>query len=262
MKSKVTNIISAALLVSFIACGNTDLVDEYEDDYSDDYSDERSIEDQIDLNKYSVSTEDRENTYKELKTLKEKLNNLENSILAPAQEDLDEYKDILANGKIKIIRILGSNSVVTQTDGGGNYYSFGLLTHEYGYGSDLSLRGSQFEAGFAGADYGFFTDLGDMKLSNVNTSTSGVKYASKYKVPVSEGAARREKSRFDDGIFKKGYEYNSNINIQNGNVYALRSIIFGEYDILVAFKVVRIDKSDNSVILLWKILKKYNTPDI
>ena len=48
--------------------------------------------------------------------------------------------------------------------GGGAFYSFSRLTHEYGGGSDLALDQGQFWVGFAGTDYGFFTNLGDVPL--------------------------------------------------------------------------------------------------
>jgi hypothetical protein len=43
------------------------------------------------------------------------------------------------------------------------------------------------------------------------------------------------------------------------NSYVLRSIDYARSDLLVAFRIVRQD-SDGSVVLLWKLLKKYPTP--
>jgi hypothetical protein len=43
--------------------------------------------------------------------------------------------------------------------------------------------------------------------------------------------------------------------------YLLRSIDYNATDILVAFKVVRKD-IDRSVIIVWKLLKKYPKPDL
>jgi hypothetical protein len=44
-----------------------------------------------------------------------------------------------------------------------------------------------------------------------------------------------------------------------GRTYALRSIVYEESDVLVAFRLLRQD-ADGSVVLLWKILKKYPKP--
>jgi hypothetical protein len=64
--------------------------------------------------------------------------------------------------------------------GGGAYYSFTRLTHEYGLGSDIELQPVptndfvappiaeyDFLTGFAGADYGFIVTLGNVPLEKV-----------------------------------------------------------------------------------------------
>ena len=45
------------------------------------------------------------------------------------------------------------------------------------------------------------------------------------------------------------------------STYLLRSINYRSSDVLVAFKVVRID-SDGSAVLLWKLLQKYPKPQL
>jgi hypothetical protein len=45
------------------------------------------------------------------------------------------------------------------------------------------------------------------------------------------------------------------------STYLLRSVNYNTSDLLVAFRVVRID-ADNSVIIAWKRLKKYSTPNL
>jgi hypothetical protein len=44
-----------------------------------------------------------------------------------------------------------------------------------------------------------------------------------------------------------------------GKTYALRPIVYGDTDVLVAFRVLRKD-ADDSVVLLWKVLKQYPKP--
>ena len=57
--------------------------------------------------------------------------------------------------------------------GGGAYYSFTRLTHEYGYWLATStwMQG-WLSTGFAGADYGILTTLGDVPLENITVGTS------------------------------------------------------------------------------------------
>ena len=45
------------------------------------------------------------------------------------------------------------------------------------------------------------------------------------------------------------------------NTYILRGIHYSDSDVLVAFRVVRKD-ADDSVIILWKLLKKYPKPEL
>jgi hypothetical protein len=46
-----------------------------------------------------------------------------------------------------------------------------------------------------------------------------------------------------------------------GATYILRSIDYSESDVLVAFRVVRRD-TDGSVIIAWKLLRKYAVPQL
>ena len=43
------------------------------------------------------------------------------------------------------------------------------------------------------------------------------------------------------------------------NTYVLRGIHYSDSDVLVAFRIVRKDL-DDSVVILWKLLKKYPKP--
>ena len=56
-----------------------------------------------------------------------------------------------------------------------------------------------------------------------------------------------------------GFTYTSSIAATAGMTYALRSLDYEFSDVLVAFHVVRQD-DDGSMILLWKMLKKFPAP--
>jgi len=90
--------------------------------------------------------------------------------------------------------------------GGGAYYSFSLLTHEYNYGSDLSLERGQFRVGFAGADYGFLTNLGDVSLESISLDTHEAKRLAAYARVRQEADARLEYRRFGQGTEIDGCE--------------------------------------------------------
>ena len=47
-----------------------------------------------------------------------------------------------------------------------------------------------------------------------------------------------------------------------GHTYLLRSVDYRMSDVLVAFRVVRKDEERGDVVLLWKILKRFHTPQL
>jgi hypothetical protein len=67
--------------------------------------------------------------------------------------------------------------------------------------------------------------------------------------------------RFGQGTELDGVQAKRTLPVKLNSTYLMRSMTFREADVLVAFKVVRID-SDGSVTLLWKLLKKYKVPNI
>lgn len=142
---------------------------------------------------------------------------------------------------------------------GGAYYSFVRLTHEYGYGSDLSLERGQFGVGFAGADYGFITNLGDVPLESISLDTPEAKRLAVYARARQESDARLEYRRFQKGAEIDGVTVKSSVTMQPNSTYLLRSINYDESDVLIAFKVMEID-SDGTPLILWKQLKRYSTP--
>ena len=144
---------------------------------------------------------------------------------------------------------------------GGAYYSFTRLTHEYGYGSDLSLERGLFGVGFAGADYGFITNLGDVPLESITLDTPEAKPLAAYAPPKQESDARSEQRRFKMGAELDGVTVKNRVPMQANSTYLLRAINYDQADVLVAFKVVEID-SEGTPLILWKRLKRYSTPPL
>ena len=144
---------------------------------------------------------------------------------------------------------------------GGAYYSFTRQTHEYGSGSDLSLEQGQFQVGFAGANYGFLTNLGDVPLESVTLNTPETKQLVAYARAKKEPDARREHRRFAQGADINGVTVKNRVPMQLNSTYLLRAVNYGNSDVLVAFRVVEID-SDGTPLILWKLLKKYSTPQL
>lgn len=192
----------------------------------------------------------------------DRLNNqirlLEKDVIAPSAKDLlQAQKD-----GFSVFRIMPREKYDGKLTirGGGAYYSFAQKTSEYGHGSDIELSRGNLSVGFAGADYGFIYDLGEIPLASVSEETVGAAFLLNYKPPTNEPEVRIEQRKAHeyevDGILYK----NSVPNIV-GHTYLLRSISFEDSDVLVAFNVRRID-TDGSLIIFWKSIKNFETPKL
>lgn len=210
-----------------------------------------------------AQTTDRARAAAEIESPREQLKAREAVLLAPSDEDRKTYAEFLASPDTGLIRLLprGKWDDKLSMRGGGAYYSFTRLTHEYGYGSDVELQQGQLTVGFAGADFGFMLDLGDMPLESVSEETEAVRYMASYKTPTAEPQARAAYRQFGahEGHTAGPWTYRSRLPAVVGHTYALRSVNYRETDVLVAFNVVRND-ADGSIVLLWKLLKKYPKP--
>lgn len=186
----------------------------------------------------------------------------ENLFLAPAPEDLAQFSAFLQQPYTGIMRLMPREQFdgVLYTRGGGAYYSFASLYHPYGFGSDLSLEQGRFLVGFAGANFGMLLALGDVALETVTTETPGVAYLTAFAPPLDEPGARVQQQRvrgFSDG----GFNYADRITATVGQTYIVRSVGYRSSDVLVGFRPFRRD-TDGSLLLQWKLLKRYPSPNL
>lgn len=198
----------------------------------------------------------REQTFQKMRELRGQLKTREKSALSPEAKDL-----ALARSQgLAAIRILpkGKYDNAISLRGGGAYYSFARNTHEYGRGSDISLEGGNLSVGFAGADFGFLKDLGEIRLQDVNEHTAEVSFLVNYRPPADELEVRSEQRRshhYDtDGLI-----FNRNLPAVAGHTYLLRSIVFDQSDLLVAFTIYR-KEPDGSFTIFWKPIERFEIP--
>jgi hypothetical protein len=200
----------------------------------------------------------------EIESLREQIKAREAVLLAPSNEDRKAYAELIAQGA-GLVRLLPREKWdgKLSTRGGGAYYSFTRLTHEYGYGSDISLEQDMLSVGFAGADFGFMVNLGDAPVETVTAETEAVRFMASYATPSNEPDARKAQRQFmHRPVFKDGeWTYQNRLPVSVGSTYALRSVNYEDSDVLVVFRVVRKD-ADGSVTLVWKILQKYSKPSL
>jgi hypothetical protein len=209
-----------------------------------------------------AQTQSREDILKELTAKRAELIRLEKALLLPSEEDQAAYADFLKQPDTGLIRLLPREDydckMISNVRGGGSYYSFTERTHEYG-GSDIGLEQGYLKTGFAGANYGMLTNLGDVPLEDVSLKTTAINTLALHNVATEEPQARIEQRRWSDGTIVDGATFKDRVPLKANSTYLLRAILYSSHDCLVAFRVVRID-SDGSAIILWKLLKKYPKP--
>src|SRR5215475_969135 len=89
-----------------------------------------------------AQSDDHSKTVKEVNSLGTELDEKEKALLSPSDKDLAKFAEFLKQPETGLIRILPRDLYDKRMTirGGGAYYSFALLTHEYGYGSDIGLE--------------------------------------------------------------------------------------------------------------------------
>lgn len=212
-----------------------------------------------------AQTQSREDLIKQVEAKRAEIALLEPKILAVADTDREEFANFLNQPETGIIRLLPRETYDANRGlaikGGGAFYSFALSTHEYGQGSDVMLEQGDFSGGFAGADYGMLLNLGDVQLDQVNPEHMAVRALLEYMPTSAEPDARNAQRALWQGMDLSGVVFKKRLPAKVSNTYLLRSVNFGGYDIAVAFRVTRKD-TDGSLILLFKVLKRFPKPDL
>ncbi len=197
---------------------------------------------------------------------------IKKGLLAPSIDDRIAFTTFLQDKNTGLIRLLprqGYDREAFLADkkrnlrGGGAYYSFAHLTHAYGFGSDIALEQGNLSVGFAGADYGMLTNIGDTPLELITLDDVRTQDIAAYRPPRAETEAREEYRRVNstEGLTFDGFLYRKSLPVQENSTYLLRSIAYGRSDVLVAFRLARKD-TDGSVIIAWKLLKQYPAPKL
>lgn len=211
----------------------------------------------------TAQTQSREDILKQIKAKRAELSVLEQKLLDVPDADRRANAVFLKEPNTGIIRLLPREKYdgkIMTLSGGGAYYSFTRATHEYGYGSDISLESGMLSVGFAGADYGMIFNIGDVPFNQVEEHRA-TRALFEYTPPTKEVDVRRDQREVYYGIERSGFNFKNRASVRLNNTYLLRSLSFERSDVAVAFRVVRED-SDGSIILVFKVLKKFPTPEL
>lgn len=197
------------------------------------------------------------------------LQRIEKQLLLPSEEDQLAYAEFLTQPDTGLIRLLPREIYDSYAHpekrlglrGGGSYYSFTERNQEYSNGTQIGLEQGSLSVCFAGANYGMVANLGDVSLDEVAFENSAVKFLVSYERAGNEPQARAEYQRFAAGATVNGTLYKTRLPAIVNNSYVLRGISYSNSDIVVAFRVVRKD-TDGSLIVAWRLLKKYSKPEL
>lgn len=211
------------------------------------------------LSSFAVAQEQtRAEKIEKITELRSQIGMLEKDIMMPDAKD----SALAAKLGVNVIRLLPREKYdgVLATRGGGSYYSFFSKSQAYGRGSDIGLERGYLSVGFAGADYGFMYDLGETPLGDVTKDSKEAFFLVGYKPPSFEPEVRKEQRKAWE-YDANGVIYKSRLSSIVGHTYLLRSISFGDSDILAAFTVTRKD-ADGSLIIFWKTIENFEKPTL
>ena len=212
----------------------------------------------------NTPTQDRAALLQEIESSEGKNTQLETAFLAPSPEDQAKYAEFLKTPGTGLCRLMPGDKYVKTlaVRGGGAYYSFLKLTHEYGYGSEIGLAGDgKLYTSFAGADLGLIASVGDIPLETVGMENPAATLLLTYHPPPVKEEAQAEYFRINSGIELGSYVFSRSALAQVNNTYVLRTVNYNDCDVITAVRVVGQD-ADGSITILWKILKELPKPTL
>ncbi|MGI8788692.1 MAG: hypothetical protein ACR2HG_13135 [Pyrinomonadaceae bacterium] len=200
----------------------------------------------------------REQKLQKIDDLNNQIKPLEEAVILPNAKDLEQAK----KQELDVLRLMPREKYDHKftIQGGGSYYSFTTKSHDYQKIAQIGLEQNNLKVGFAGADYGFIADLGEIALADVSKETPELNFLANYKPPVKMSEVRAEQRKAWN-YETNGFTYKSYLPSIVGHTYILRAISFDDADVLVAFKVYRKD-TDGSLIIFWKLIENFDVPRI
>ncbi len=208
-------------------------------------------------------------------------NSIEKKLLEPAAEDEHRFTQFLQQPDTGLIKLFppGRRRVVSVADlatgrrpGFGAYaslYSFSKAKHGnglHGYvdprrgWAELRLINGRFVTGFTGESLGVMVALGDVELDTVSPETYGVTGLTNILPPADYHEAASLSRRNRAGFALESFRYGRSLPAAANMTYVLRSTSNKRADVLVAFRVIRIDENGGFT-LIWRKLKVYPKPE-
>lgn len=220
------------------------------------------------LSAFSIcaQSQSREDLLREIAAKQAELSKLEKAFLLPSEEDRARYADFLRQPDTGLFRLMPrqihntpESRLIVTIPGGGAFYSFMERTNEYVNSTAIGIEQGKLATILAGANYSMLVSVGDVPLESVSSETNAAQVLAQHTPAEDEPHARIEQRKAMQGASIGGITYKDRLPVKVNSTYVLRSINYSTFDQIVAFRVVRID-NDDSVTIIWKLLKKYPTP--
>lgn len=208
-------------------------------------------------------------------------NSFERKLLEPSVEDEQQFAGFLQLPDTGLIRMYppGRRRVVSIADlasgrrpGFGMYaslYSFskerhgnglhGYVDPRLGWAEIRLLNNGRFVTGFTGEALGVLIALGDVPLESITPETYGVDGLNNITPPADYFEAATLSRRNRAGFALERFRYGSSLPVAEKMTYVLRSTSNKRADVLIGFRVVRLDET-GGVTLIWRKLKTYPKP--
>jgi hypothetical protein len=193
-------------------------------------------------------------------------------MLGPTRAERATHAQFLKQPHVGLVRLLPDSKVVAIDDlskgtpnrlrfaGVGAFYSFNSLNHSP-WRADLKLKDGALEVAFGPDVIGAVTSLGDVPIDSLTPDSPGLSTLAKYMPPLERKQAQSDYERFERGLTLSGHTFRTQVPVRENTTYALRSIAYGQSDLLIAIRVVK-QNADGSVLLLWKRIDKFSTPKL
>jgi hypothetical protein len=207
-------------------------------------------------------------------------NDAEKLLLVPSPEIQQQFAEFLQRPDTGLIRmfpplrrrVISVAELATgRRPGFGMYaslYSFSKEKHGNGLNgyvdprlgwAELRLINGRFITGFTGEALGVLVALGDVPLETVTPESFGVTGLTNITPPADYFEAASLSRRNRAGFDLQRFRYGRSLPVVENMTYALRSTSNKRADVLVSFRVVRVEEN-GSLTLIWRKLKVYPKP--
>jgi hypothetical protein len=177
--------------------------------------------------------------------------------LKPEKGQKQQFKDFLKQKDTGIFLLVPEEKCGTIGSGRQQYY----ISPESAYywfkhrvhrsaSADLSLKNGIFQTGLKAASLGYFSSIGDLPIETIDLNNAEAQKLTALTLPT-------ERNKLNE--WQKNSVYS--VPLKLNDTYLLRSAVYGQSDILIAFRVVSIEPNGN-VLILWKQLQKNKVPTL